>query len=254
MENKLSVVIITFNEENNIGRCIDSVKSIADEIIVVDSFSVDQTPVICKNTGVRFYQHEWTGYSEQKNYGNSLAEYDWIFSIDADEALSDELKSSILSIKKDVVSPNFRICRITNYCGKWIHHSGWYPDVKVRFFDRRIHHWEGLIHERLNVDNERDISVLKGDCYHYSYYSREGHLAQARKLSELVAIDLFNKRKKICPLKQAVSPFFKFSKMFFLQLGFLDGSAGYYIAKISSKAVYIKYEKLRTLYKAEKNQ
>jgi glycosyltransferase involved in cell wall biosynthesis len=254
MENKLSVVIITFNEEKNIERCINSLKSIADDIVVVDSFSTDRTEELCKNAGVRFFQHEWAGYSVQKNYANSLAEYDWIFSIDADEALSDELKDSILCAKKDFKAPNFRICRITNYCGKWIHHSGWYPDVKVRFFDRRLHHWEGLIHERLNVGDESVIPILKGDCFHYSYYSREGHLAQAKHLSELVALDLYRKREKVCPLKQIVSPFFKFFRIYFIKLGFLDGSAGITIARISSKAVYIKYGKLRKLYKTEKNK
>lgn len=254
MENRLSVVIITFNEEQNIKRCIDSVKDIADDIVVVDSFSTDRTPEICKNAGVRFFQHIWTGYSKQKNYANSLAEYDWIFSIDADEALSDELKESILQVKKKHKPPEFSICRITNYCGTWIHHSGWYPDVKVRFFDRRFHHWEGLIHERLNVGNEKLIPVLKGDCYHYSYYSREGHMAQAKHLSELVALDLYNKRKKICLLKQKIAPSLKFFKMFFINFGFLDGTAGFTIARISSKAVCLKYEKLRDLYEAEKNQ
>ncbi len=254
MEKHLSVVIITFNEEKNIGRCIDSVRDIADDIVVVDSFSSDKTPEICKNARVRFFQREWMGYSEQKNYANSLAIYDWIFSIDADEALSEELKNSILCVKKDFKNPDFRICRLTNYCGKWIHHSGWYPDIKVRFFDRRDHHWEGLIHERLNVNNESEIPLLKGDCFHYSYYTREGHKAQARHLSKLVAVDMFNKGKSVNFVKYWLSPLFKFIKMFFLQLGFLDGIAGWSIARISSNAVFIKYEKLKELYKTEKNQ
>jgi len=254
MENKLSVVIITFNEEKNIGRCISSVKDIADDIVVVDSFSTDRTAEICIKSGVRFIQCEWKGYSEQKNFANSLAEFDWIFSIDADEALSDELKASILRIKKTYTSPVFRICRITNYCGKWIHHSGWYPDIKVRFFDRRFHHWEGAIHERINVTVESEIPVLQGDCCHYSYYSHEGHRRQARHLSELVALDLFNKRKKVCWLKVLFAPPLKFFKMFFINFGFLDGAAGFSIARISSNAVCNKYEKLRNLYKAEKNK
>lgn len=254
MENKLSVVIITFNEEKNIGRCIDSVKEIADDIVVLDSFSEDRTPETCRKMGVRFFQQKWAGYSEQKNDANSLAENDWIFSIDADEAISEELKNSILGVKKNFASPYYRICRLTNYCGTWIRHGGWYPDLKVRFFDRRQHHWEGPIHEKINIKDEKKIPVLHGDCFHYSYYSLEGHKAQAKHLSELVAKDLFNKKKKACYFKQMTSPFFKFLRMFILKLGFLDGYAGLVIALISSKAVFIKYEKLRKLYKAEKNQ
>lgn len=254
MEHKLSVVIITFNEEKNIERCLTSVKDIADDIVVVDSYSTDNTEAICKKAGARFFQRQWAGYSEQKNYGNSLALFDWILSLDADEALSDDLKKSIISIKKDFTAPDFRICRITNYCGKWIRHSGWYPDIKVRLFDRRDHQWEGLIHERLNFQNEKAIPVLKGDCYHFSYYSREAHIAQARHLSELVALDLFNKKKNVCLLKQKFAPSMKFIKMFFINFGFLDGTAGYTIALISAKAVTIKYEKLRTLYQEEKNK
>ncbi len=251
MENALSAVIITFNEEKNIARCINSLVGVADDIVVVDSFSTDHTQEICKTFGVRFFQNKWEGYSQQKNFGNSLALYDWVFSIDADEALSDDLKNSILEAKKNFSQYTYRICRMTNYCGNWIRHSGWYPDVKVRFFDRRLHHWEGLIHEKLNIGNESSVPVLKGDCYHYSYYTVEGHRIQARHLSELVALDIFNKRKKVPLLKQIIAPAVKFVKMFFINFGFLDGKAGFIIARISSRAVSIKYAKLRKLYKAE---
>ncbi len=254
MEYKLSVVIITLNEEKNIERCLSSVKEIADDIVVVDSYSSDKTEALCNKAGVRFFQHPWTGYSEQKNYANSLAMFDWIFSLDADEALSDELKESILRAKKDFKTTDFRICRITNYCGKWIRHSGWYPDIKTRLFNRTLHHWEGMIHERLNFHNETAIPVLKGNCYHYSYYSREGHLAQARHFSELTARDLFNKKKNVCLPKQKIAPSLKFIKMFFINFGFLDGAAGYTIALISAQAVTIKYEKLRQLYQEEKDK
>ncbi len=250
MDNKLSVVIITFNEEKNIGRCIDSVLDVADDIVVMDSFSTDRTEEICRSKGVRFFQNKWEGYSEQKNYANSLAAHDWIFSLDADEALSDELQKSILEAKRSPYRPINRICRMTNYCGKWIHHSGWYPDVKVRFFDRRQNHWEGLIHERLNVGEESIIPVFKGDCHHYSYYTIEGHWKQAKHFSALVARDLFKRNKKPYLLKQIFSPVFKFIRMYLFRLGFLDGSAGFMIARISAYAVYYKYATLRQLYQA----
>ncbi len=251
MENKLSVVIITLNEARNIGRCIDSVMEIADDIVVVDSFSTDGTAEICLSKGARFFQEKWLGYSETKNLGNSLAKYDWIFSIDADEAISDELKQSILQAKQNPYQPVLRICRFTNYCGKWIHHCGWYPDIKVRFFDRRKTHWEGFIHERLNVEDESSAPLLKGDCYHYSYYTREGHLQKSRLFSELAATDLFQRNKNAAWPKQWISPLLKFIKMYFLKMGFLDGTEGYNIAKISSHAVFNKYAVLRQIRKRD---
>jgi len=252
MDHKLSVVIITFNEEKNIGRCIDSVLEIADDIVVVDSFSTDRTQEICQEKGVRFFQNKWGGYSDQKNYANSLALYDWIFSIDADEALSKELKKSISETKQGPYAPILRICRITNYCGKWIQHGGWYPDVKVRFFDRRQTYWEGLIHERLCIQDESAIPVLKGDCYHYSYYSLEGHWAQALHFSELAASALFDRNKKAGLLKLWFSPLVKFIRMYLIRLGLLDGKEGFTIARISSYAVFYKYTRLRQLFKADK--
>lgn len=244
----LSVVIITHNEERNISRCLESVKEIADEIVVVDSFSTDRTEAICKSFGAHFFQHEWQGYSETKNYANSLASHDWIFSIDADEAVSEELKTSILNAKQRNEPSNFRICRITNYCGKWIHHCGWYPDIKVRFFDRRITKWEGSIHEHLNVNDEQKAPLLKGNCYHFSYYSIDEHIAQAAHFSTLAAEDLFRRGKKTSLLKILFAPGFRFFRMFMLNSGFLDGYNGWLIAKISAHAVFLKYSKLRHLH------
>jgi glycosyltransferase involved in cell wall biosynthesis len=244
----LSVVIITFNEERNIARCLESVRDIADDIVVLDSGSTDHTEDICKKFGVRFFQQAWKGYSEQKNFGNSLAANDWIFSIDADEALSEDLKKSILEMKQFPAVRNYRICRITNYCGKWIRHGGWYPDIKVRFFDRRNTRWEGMVHERLNIARDGDTALLKGDCYHYSYYTIEEHISQADRFSTLAAQDLIEQGKKVSGFKAALAPGFRFFKMFFLQLGFLDGKAGRSIARISASAVRLKYNKLKKLY------
>lgn len=248
----LSVVIITRNEERNIARCLESVREIADDIVIVDSFSTDRTKEICLSYGARFYPTEWQGYSDTKNYGNRLALYDWIFSIDADEALSEELKEQIARVKTSENPGNYRICRITNYCGQWIRHGGWYPDIKVRFFDRRETRWEGLIHERLNVPEESKIPVLKGDCYHYSYYTLEEHVAQANRFSTLSAQDLYRKNKKAGFLKLWFAPGFRFFRMFILRGGFLDGQAGWVIARISSHAVFLKYSKLRQLHAQNK--
>lgn len=245
---KISAVIITYNEEKNIGRCLESLQDVADEIVVIDSFSTDSTQNICSKYGANFIQKEWKGYSTSKNYGNSMAKYDWILSIDADEALSDELKSSILRAKQNDETKAYRIGRITNYCGTWIRHGGWYPDIKFRLFDRRKSKWIGHIHEKLDNVNEKELPVLDGDCYHYSYYSKEGHKAQADKFSSMAAEDLFHKGKRTNGLKIFFAVIFKFFKGYFLKLGLFDGKAGFDIAWISAHAVYLKYSKLNKMY------
>lgn len=249
---KLSVVIITFNEERNIARCLESLKDVADDIVVVDSFSTDKTEEICKTFSVNFITRTWEGYSESKNFGNQQAKYNWIFSIDADEAISEELKQSILQVKANGRNKFFSINRLTNYCGHWIKHGGWYPDVKWRFFDRTNTKWEGLIHEELNSKTNENTELLKGECYHYSYYNKEQHLAQADKFSTLVAKDFFEKGKRSTMLKLLFSPIVKFLRDYIFRLGFLDGAAGFIIAKISAQATFQKYSKLRQFHKQNK--
>ena len=146
---KISATIITLNEEDKIRPCIESLKDVADEIVVVDSLSTDATKSICEELGVKFIEQKWLGYSEQKNLANSLATNDWILSIDADEIISDELRMSILKIKETDTPNNtvFSFNRLNNYCGKWIHHCGLYPDRKIRIWNRNIGKWEGYIHE-----------------------------------------------------------------------------------------------------------
>jgi glycosyltransferase involved in cell wall biosynthesis len=245
---QLSVVIITFNEEKNIGRCLDSVKEIADDIVVVDSFSTDKTQNICEKQKVNFIQHQWEGYSASKNFANSQAKYDWILSLDADEALTEELKKSILKAKKNTELETYKFNRLTNYCGKWIKHCGWYPDTKIRIFDRRIIQWEGSIHEQLTASDETAI-LLKGDCLHYSYPSVEAHIQQTERFTTLSANDLFAKGKKANFIKLYLSPVLKFVKSYVFQLGILDGYYGFLICKISAYSTYLKYSKLNQLHK-----
>ncbi|RLD77314.1 MAG: glycosyltransferase family 2 protein, partial [Bacteroidetes bacterium] len=147
---KLSAVIITQNEEQNIGRCIDSLKGVADDIVVVDSGSTDNTEAICKEKGARFFYNKWEGYIEQKNFANDLAEHKYILSVDADEALSGQLRDSILEAKESLKADGYEMNRLTNYCGTWIRHGGWYPDRKLRLFHRDKFEWGGeKIHEAM---------------------------------------------------------------------------------------------------------
>lgn len=244
---QLSVVIITFNEEKNIERCIQSVQELADDIVVVDSFSTDATASICKKYSVNFIQRKWEGYSSTKNFANSQAKYDWVLSLDADEALSEELKSSIQKLKQGDKLLSGKFHRLTNYCGKWIKHCGWYPDTKVRLFDRKITRWEGIIHEQLFINSTEPILLLAGDCLHYSYYTIEQHYAQTEKFSTLAAQSLFEKGKKASFIKLYISPAVKFFTDYFVKLGFLDGAAGFTICRISAYTTYLKYKKLKAI-------
>lgn len=246
---KLSAVIITLNEERNIGRCIDSLKDVADEIIVVDSGSDDGTEVICREKGVRFEVHEWKGYIEQKNYANSLVKHDHILSVDADEALSDELRSSILKVKKHFDADAYEMNRLTNYCGKWIRHGGWYPDRKLRLFHRDKFEWGGeRIHEQIVTKTEKVfVTKLKGDLLHYSYYDIAQHIAQANHFTDMTATLAVEKGKSAGLLKIIFSPLVKFIRDYVIRLGFLDGYYGYMVCRISAQATFMKYAKIRQM-------
>ncbi|MEI6124566.1 MAG: glycosyltransferase family 2 protein [Bacteroidota bacterium] len=254
MEIKLSVVIITFNEERNIARCIDSVKSIADDIVIIDSFSTDTTQEICLSHGVRFIQHPFQGHIEQKNWALTQAHFPHVLSLDADEALNQTLQQAILDAKTHWQHDGYSMNRLTNYCGKWIRHSSWYPDKKLRLWDSRKGKWGGTNpHDKYELENPSSIGYLKGDILHYSYYTLKDHLNQVNKFTEIAAHAYFAKGKKASFIKLLFSPCLKFFKMYVLYLGFLDGFEGFLIARISSHAVFLKYGKLRQLYKAKRN-
>ena len=247
---RLSVVIITFNEERNIERCIRSVQEVADEVIVVDSFSTDQTESICKKYGVRFIRHPFEGHIEQKNFAISQASFQHILSLDADEALSEKLKASILNLKQNWKQGAYNMNRLTNYCGKWIKHGGWYPDRKIRLFEKGKGKWGGQNpHDKFLPDNPQQVGFVEGDLLHYSYYSIEGHIMQINKFTEIGAQSAHRAGIHSNILKLIFNPAFKFVRDYFLKLGFLDGYYGYVISRISAHATFLKYAKLRELDK-----
>jgi glycosyltransferase involved in cell wall biosynthesis len=245
----LSVVIITFNEERNIGRCLTSVKNIADDIVVVDSFSTDSTEAICTSFGVNFFKRPWDDYSSAKNFGTIQAQNNLILALDADEALSSELHHAITEIKATWIDEAYKFVRLTNYCGTWIRHGGWYPDVIARIFDRRKTQWHGRIHERLAGISKKDAELLRGDCYHYSYCSVNEHITKTKRFADLSARELFSLGRKASMMKLLFSPLVKFIRDYLLRLGFLDGRSGLCIAGISAYATFRKYASLRTLNK-----
>ncbi|RFC54243.1 glycosyltransferase family 2 protein [Brumimicrobium aurantiacum] len=254
MEHKITSTIITFNEERNIERCIDALVPISDEIIVLDSFSTDETVAICKRKNVRIEQREWKGYSSAKNYLNQLASYEYIFSVDADEAPDTEMQNEILKIKALGLTGIYEVNRMTNYCGKWIKHSGWYPDVKTRIFPKSTSQWEGAyVHEELVVKGNPKPERIKGHLLHYSYYSQEDHRQRADKYSELTAIKMYKRGKRVGPLKPYISALGRFVAMFIIKAGFLDGIAGFTIARISALSNIYKYKELRRLQHESNN-
>jgi glycosyltransferase involved in cell wall biosynthesis len=242
---KLSAVILTFNEERNIARCIRSVAGIADEVLVVDSFSGDRTEVICREMGVRFEKHTFEGYIEQKNYAARLATNNLILSLDADEALSDQLRDQMLKVKNNRQYDVYSMNRLNNYCGKWIRHSGWYPDLKIRLFDRRKGSWGGTNpHDKFIPDANATIAHLKGDILHYSYYSIEEHRKQVEKFADISANALFHQGVRSSIGKIIYKPVARFLKSYFVRAGFLDGKEGWIIATMTAKASWLRYSKL----------
>ncbi|PLX22005.1 MAG: glycosyltransferase family 2 protein [Salinivirgaceae bacterium] len=251
----ISVVIITFNEEKNIERCLESVKDVADDIVVLDSFSSDKTQEICEKHGARFLQHKFDGHIEQKNRAITHAKYPHVLSLDADEALDEVLKENILKAKEDFNADGYYFNRLTNYCGKWIRHCGWYPDKKLRLWDSRKGKWTGENpHDRYELEDGSKLVYLKGDLHHYSFYTIEQHMDTINKFSSIAANMRFRKGKKFSLLKLLVSPGWKFFKAFILQGGFRDGFYGFVICKNSAHSTFLKQVKLYQLWRAEKKK
>lgn len=244
----LSVIIITYNEEKNIRRCLASVQELADEIIVVDSGSTDATEQICNEYGARFIHHDWEGYSAQKNFANAQATHDWVFSIDADEEVDEQLKKSIIQLKTNGFECAYAMDRLTNYCGKFLHHC-WRPDSKIRIWNRNDGEWEGEIHETIKFSKLQNINILQGNLNHYSYYAVSEHIRQTDKFSTLTAQKAFDcgeKRKSACSIRCKTS--WKFIRDYIFHLGFLDGYYGFVVCRISAFATFLKYTKLNELH------
>jgi len=250
---QISAVIITYNEERNIERCLKSLKGVADDIVVVDSFSTDCTKAICEKNGVRFVQHKFEGFIEQKNWAITQAKFPHILSLDADEALSEKLKSAILEVKENWLYDAYFFNRLTNYCGKWIRHTGWYPDRKLRLCDSRKGAWGGENpHDKYILQVGATQKFIEGDLLHYSYYTITEHISQVNKFTDISSREIFLKRKKASLLKIIFKPVWKFLRDFIFKLGFLDGYYGFVISAVSAFATFTKYLKLRELHKTHK--
>ena len=242
---EISGAIITLNEERNLGRALDSLAPVAAEVLVVDSGSTDRTREIAESHGARFLSHAWEGYARQKNYAASQARHDWVLSLDADEALSPKLATEIQQVKKTAPgdAAGFSMPRLARYQGRWIHHSGWYPDRKLRLYDRRRGRWVGdYVHERAEV--EGPVRALAGDLLHYTCNSMEEHLRSVDRYTTLAAQESFAQQEGwILPRMVALPPW-KFFETYLVRQGFRDGTPGLAIATMASYYVWRKYAKL----------
>lgn len=246
---KLTVAIITFNEEKNIERCINSVWTLADEILIVDSFSKDKTKELAlKFPKVTWLENPFEGHIQQKNFALKKSKNKWVLSLDADEVLSNELRLEIEKALEEPKADGFSFNRLNNYCGHWIHHGGWYPDVKLRLVQKDNAEWRGENpHDKLEVINGKNIVHLEGDLLHYSYATYEDHFKQIEYFGNIASKAAYDKGKRTNKLSIYLKSGFQFIKGYLLKGGYRDGKIGKVIAKRSAYATYVKYTKLLEL-------
>lgn len=236
----ISAVIITLNEAANIEGCIQSLEGVADEILIADSGSTDGTVQLAEKLGARVIQLEWEGFATTKNKANEQAQFEYILSLDADEALSDKLNESILSVKKNLAGA-YSMNRLNNYCGMWIKHGGFYPDKKIRLFHRDQARWSGgPVHETLEISAGIPVTHLQGDLLHYSYTSIAEHEERLERYAKLGAEKV--KDQSGLWWKERLNPAWRFVKNYVLLGGFLDGKAGYHLSRLTAKEVRLKYK------------
>jgi glycosyltransferase involved in cell wall biosynthesis len=244
--NLLSVTLITLNEERNLPRALASVGGLADEIVVVDSGSRDRTVELARQHGARVLERAWTNFSDQRNFAAAEASHDWILTLDADEELSPELRAELERWKQ--ATPEaiaYEMPRRARYLGRWIHHSGWYPDRKRRLYRRDKARFAGALHESLEVDGP--IGRLQGDLLHYTVESLAEHRAKMEGYTALAAQELYRAGRRQWLLPLLTAPPWAFLRTYFLQQGFRDGTAGWHIAGMAARYVFLKYSKLRAL-------
>ncbi len=250
MGTPISAVIITYNEELNLERCLLSLQGIADEIIVVDSFSTDKTVEIAKNFGAHVFQQVFLGYVEQKNFALSKTNYLHVLSLDADEEISEKLRESILEVKENWTHDGYYFNRLTNYGGKWIKHTSWYPSKKLRLWDKRKGEWGGMNpHDKFILKKGSTKKYLKGDLLHFPYSSPGQHLKKINSYSRIFAESHFFKGQKRYWWSLLIRPSWRFFRDYIIKLGILDGKTGFNICRISSYETFLKYRNLLNLQK-----
>jgi len=247
----LTAILISYNEEMDLPRALASLAGIADEIILMDSGSTDRTCEIARAYGARVHTRKLESFAEQKNCAASLSSNDWILSIDCDQELSPELRSSMLAWKAETPEKDgYEMVQLTNYLGGWIRHSGWYPEFRVLLYRRDKGSFAGAIHERVHVEGA--VGRLSGHLFHYTIRSLAEHRAKLDAMSTMAAEDLFAQGRKIWRVTMMVAPPWTIVQRLVFQLGILDGRRGWLIAWLSANYIYLKYRKLGRLLAGEK--
>ncbi|UCE89777.1 MAG: glycosyltransferase family 2 protein [Pseudomonadota bacterium] len=249
---KISACIISYNEEKKIEDCLKSLQPVVDEIVVVDSLSADRTVEIASAYTDKIFHQKFLGHVEQKNLAVSKASHDWILSLDCDERLSPELQSSIQRIRDKIDAHDaYRMARKTFYVYRWLNHC-WYPDRKVRLFNKQSAKWGGTNpHDKVMVGSD-DIYDLAGDIQHYSFDSISAHIQTLDKFTEIGAQEILKKGKRVNVFSPLLHASWTFIRLYFLRAGFLDGFAGLVVAVLSYMHVFVKYSKVLFYQRAAK--
>ena len=245
---KLSGVLITFDEEEKVAGALASLADVCDEIVVVDSNSRDRTPEICRGFTNRFFQNPWPGYRAQKTYATNLAQHDWVLSLDADECLSDELKTEIAQWKAGPSAQDaYRIPRMTYFMGRWIRHTTWYPDWQVRLFRKDAGEWVGgRVHESFRV--EGPVGRLQNHILHFTYSSISEYLQQLSRFTCLAAADQHDRGRRAGISRLVLNPPLIFLKNYVLRAGFRDGLPGFVVSVLAATSVFFRLSRLRELH------
>jgi len=244
--NRLAVTFITKNEERNLPRAFASLEDLADDLIVVDSGSTDRTTQIAAEHGARIFARAWTGFADQRNFATGLATCEWLLALDADEQLSAELRESIRAWKNARPRNDaYEFSRCANYLGRWIRHSGWYPDRKTRLYRRGSGEFEGAAHDSFHPKGS--VGRLRGDLLHHTFATLEQHEETVEAYSSAAALEMFASGKRRSRSALAIAPAWTFLRRIVLQRGFLDGRRGWLIAKMSARYTRLKYQKLAQL-------
>lgn len=243
---KISAAIITLNEQRNIARAIESLRC-CDEVVVVDSGSSDRTCEIAANLGARVVEAQWRGFAGQKNYAMEQCSHDWVLSVDADEALSEALEGEIWQLKKSgPQADGYTMPRMAQYLGRWILHGGWYPDRKVRLFDRRKACWEGdFVHESVKVAGP--VEHLQANLLHFTCESLTEHIKTMDRYTTLAAEQIIALNRPVTWTSLVVNPMWTFVSTYFLKRGFLDGFEGMAIAYMAATYNFLKFAKARAM-------
>ena len=246
---RISACVIAQDEADRIGACLESL-AFCDEIVVIDSGSTDGTQAICREHGARVIEADWPGWVAQKNRAVEAAQHDWILSLDADERVDGALREALERLRADGLDAEgrpraFEVTRKVIYLGRWIRHGGWYPEWRVRLFDRRHARWGGVDpHDRVEVDGRPVARIEEGNLEHYTYRSMEDHLRQMIRFSDAASEELYRQGRRRALASMVFRPPWRFFRMYVLRAGFLDGAAGFVVAVLGSYACFLKYARL----------